>query len=65
MPQTDDNVIITVKPPYNHCFGGPGLKQEIEQIMADPKNPYFDSSHRDHKSMVERMRQLHEKVYGN
>ena len=40
-------------------------KQEIEQIMADPKNPYFDSSHRDHKSMVERMRQLHEKVYGN
>ena len=40
-------------------------KQEIEQIMADPKNPYFDASHRDHKSMVERMRQLHEKVYGN
>ena len=40
-------------------------KQEIEQIMADPKNPYFDARHKDHKAMVDRMRQLHEKVYGN
>ena len=39
-------------------------KQEIEQIMADPKNPYFDARHKDHKAMLDRMRQLYEKVYG-
>ena len=40
-------------------------KQEIEQIMNDNNNPYFDASHRDHLTMVEKMRQLHEKAFGN
>jgi hypothetical protein len=40
-------------------------KQEIENIMSNPKHPYFDASHREHKTAVEQMRQLHEKVFGN
>jgi len=40
-------------------------KQEIEQIMTDTKGPYFDASHKDHLATVERMRQLHEKAFGN
>ena len=40
-------------------------KQEIENIMANPKHPYFDASHREHKTAIEQMRQLHEKVFGN
>ena len=40
-------------------------KQEIQKIMDDPKHPYFDAGHRDHKAAVEQMRQLHEKVFGN
>ncbi len=39
-------------------------KAEIESIMQDPSNPYFNAGHKDHRSAVERMRQLHEKVYG-
>ena len=40
-------------------------KQEIEQIMSDTKGPYFDANHKDHKATVEKMRQLHEKAFGN
>ena len=40
-------------------------KQEIEKIMSDPKHPYFDAGHREHKAAIEQMRQLHEKVFGN
>ena len=40
-------------------------KQEIEQIMTDTKGPYFDASHKDHLATVEKMRQLHEKAFGN
>lgn len=40
-------------------------KQEIEKVMADPKHAYFDARHKDHKTAVEQMRQLHEKVFGN
>jgi hypothetical protein len=40
-------------------------KQEISQVMSDNKHPYFDPNHREHKEAVERMRQLHEKAFGN
>jgi hypothetical protein len=40
-------------------------KDEIQSTMANPKHPYFDASHPEHKTAIERMRQLHEKVYGN
>tara|TARA_R110002020_G_scaffold227691_1_gene438364 strand:+ start:326 stop:1168 length:843 start_codon:yes stop_codon:yes gene_type:complete len=40
-------------------------KAEIERIMGDNNHPYFDANHKDHKSAIEQMRQLHEKVYGN
>jgi len=39
-------------------------KQEIANIMNNPKHPYFDGSHREHKDAVEKMRQLHEKAFG-
>jgi hypothetical protein len=40
-------------------------KDEINATMANPKHPYFDASHPEHRTAIERMRQLHEKVYGN
>ena len=40
-------------------------KQEIQQIMSDSKHPYFDAGHREHLEAVEKMRQLHEKAFGN
>jgi hypothetical protein len=40
-------------------------KQEISQVMSDNKHPYFDPNHREHKEAVEKMRQLHEKAFGN
>ena len=40
-------------------------KQEISQVMNDNKHPYFDPNHREHKEAVEKMRQLHEKAFGN
>ncbi len=39
-------------------------KEEINNVMADPKHAYFDPSHPNHNIAVEKMRQLHEKVYG-
>tara|TARA_R100001082_G_scaffold111005_2_gene92835 strand:- start:130 stop:972 length:843 start_codon:yes stop_codon:yes gene_type:complete len=39
-------------------------KQEIANIMNNPKHPYFDSRHREHKEAIEKMRQLHEKAFG-
>ena len=39
-------------------------KQEIANIMNNPKHPYFDGRHREHKDAVEKMRQLHEKAFG-
>ena len=39
-------------------------KQEIANIMNNPKHPYFDGRHREHKEAVEKMRQLHEKAFG-
>ena len=39
-------------------------KEEIAQIYANPKHPYFDASNPEHKSAVARMQQLHEKAYG-
>lgn len=40
-------------------------KQEIQQIMNDPSHPYFNATHREHLEAVEKMRQLHEKAFGN
>ena len=40
-------------------------KQQIQQIMADTKHPYFDASNSEHKNAIEHMRQLHEKAFGN
>ena len=39
-------------------------KEEINNVMADSKHAYFDPSHPNHNIAVEKMRQLHEKVYG-
>tara|TARA_R100001086_G_scaffold221738_1_gene139069 strand:+ start:3377 stop:4213 length:837 start_codon:yes stop_codon:yes gene_type:complete len=39
-------------------------KEEIANIMNNPKHPYFDGRHREHKEAVEKMRQLHEKAFG-
>tara|TARA_R100001198_G_C5167837_1_gene170060 strand:- start:24 stop:860 length:837 start_codon:yes stop_codon:yes gene_type:complete len=39
-------------------------RQEIDAIMQNPKHPYFDSRHREHRDAVEKVRQLHEKAFG-
>jgi hypothetical protein len=39
-------------------------KDEIEQIFTNYDHPYFNGKHPEHKSAVERVRQLHEKVHG-
>ena len=39
-------------------------QDEINSTMANPNHPYFDASHPEHRTAVERMRQLHEKVHG-
>ena len=39
-------------------------KDEIEQIFTNYDHPYFNGNHPEHKSAVERVRQLHEKVHG-
>ena len=38
-------------------------KQEIGNIMADPKSPYVDNLHPNHQLYVDRMEQLHRHVY--
>ena len=38
--------------------------EEINNIMADTSHAYFNPSHPNHEIAVEKMRQLHEKVYG-
>ena len=40
-------------------------RQEIQQVMNDPNHPYFNATHREHLEAVEKMRQLHEKAFGN
>ena len=40
-------------------------KDEIQSIYATPNHAYFDNKNPEHKAAVERVRQLHEKVYGN
>ena len=40
-------------------------KQEIQDTFNNPDHPYHNPRHKDHQPAVERMRQLHEKVYGN
>jgi len=40
-------------------------KMEIEQVFSNPNHPYFKDNHPEHRAAVERMRELHEKVYGN
>ena len=39
-------------------------RQEIDEVMSKPSGPYFNDRHPEHKATVERMRQLHEKVFG-
>ena len=40
-------------------------EQEITDIFDDPEHPYHDPKHREHlQAAVERVRQLHEKVFG-
>lgn len=39
-------------------------KEEINNVMADTSHAYFNPSHPNHEIAVEKMRQLHEKVYG-
>ena len=39
-------------------------QSEIDNIFSDPKDPYHDNMHKDHKNRVEYMRQLHEKRFG-
>mgnify|MGYP003137806256 FL=1 len=39
-------------------------KSEIEAVYANPKHPYFDPKHPEHKQAVARVQQLHEKAYG-
>lgn len=38
-------------------------QEEITAIFDDPDHAYHDPKHRDHKAAVERVRQLHEKVF--
>ena len=38
-------------------------QDEITSIYDDPKHAYHDPKHRDHAAAVERVRQLHEKVF--
>ena len=38
-------------------------QEEITEIFDDPDHAYHDPKHRDHKAAVERVRQLHEKVF--
>ena len=40
-------------------------KQEIQDTFSNPEHPYHNPRHKDHQPAVEKMRQLHEKVYGN
>lgn len=40
-------------------------RAEIDATMANPNHPYFNDKSPDHRTAIERMRQLHEKVYGN
>jgi hypothetical protein len=40
-------------------------QDEISSTFANANHPYFKADHPDHKSAVERMRQLMEKVHGN
>ena len=40
-------------------------KQEIQDTFNNPEHPYHNPRHKDHQPAVEKMRQLHEKVYGN
>tara|TARA_R100000426_G_scaffold79322_1_gene56978 strand:- start:20 stop:856 length:837 start_codon:yes stop_codon:yes gene_type:complete len=56
MAQNTQNNKLTISPV--------DAKQEISAIMQNPKHPYFDSRHREHKDAVEKMRQLHEKAFG-
>jgi hypothetical protein len=39
-------------------------QDEISQIYANSNHPYFNAGHPEHRAAVERVRQLHEKVYG-
>lgn len=39
-------------------------QDEIAQIYANNSHPYFNAAHPEHRAAVERVRQLHEKVYG-
>ena len=40
-------------------------KMEIESVFNNQSHPYFNAQHPEHKAAVERVRELHEKVYGN
>jgi hypothetical protein len=40
-------------------------QDEISATFANNNHPYFDAKHPDHRTAVERMRQLMEKVHGN
>jgi len=39
-------------------------RSEIDAVMQDPTHAYFNDRHPEHKTAVEKMRQLHEKVFG-
>ena len=56
MAQNTQNNKLTISPV--------DARQEIDAIMQNPKHPYFDSRHREHKEAVEKVRQLHEKAFG-
>ena len=56
MAQNAQNNKLTISPV--------DARQEIDAIMQNPKHPYFDSRHREHKEAVEKVRQLHEKAFG-
>ena len=56
MAQNTQNNKLTISPV--------DAKQEISAIMQNPKHPYFDSRHREHKDALEKIRQLHEKAFG-
>ena len=40
-------------------------KAEIEKIFSDTKHPYHNAGSPEHLNAVEKVKQLHEKVYGN
>jgi len=40
-------------------------KAEIEKIFSDTKHPYHHAGNPEHLNAVEKVKQLHEKVYGN